>query len=463
MRTSTNSYLWLAFFLLACRTRSGGEQARNEQPATARSNDASPTPNCAPEPVELRAPSLHSTPLPSAPVVADDTGDGHLIVARWYDSRVYQAPDAASLVIGYARRGQRVRVRRGANGVGCPADMWYQLVDGGFACAARDFREATVEVPDPVEPHLDAVLPYGYARVVLEGAPQLERLPTSDELTALQEALASGGSFPDLVGERMKGAYFITVSDTLEHGGHRFHRTDAGRFVLAEHAELITPSTLHGAPLSGSDALPLGFVHRPDAVVRCVCPDDEIVVCGRASPFARFRVVDRRVVDGKDHLVGSEGWMIADDDVGIAREVQRPEGVDDDDRWVHIDLSEQTLVAHEGDRAIHATLVSTGKGEHATPTGLWRIDRRHLSTTMSGPDEVKGSYTVSEVPWTMYYDGDFALHGAYWHTEFGRVRSHGCTNIPPADARWLFAWSGPLPAGWHAASNVPGPWVYVTE
>jgi lipoprotein-anchoring transpeptidase ErfK/SrfK len=43
----------------------------------------------------------------------------------------------------------------------------------------------------------------------------------------------------------------------------------------------------------------------------------------------------------------------------------------------------------------------------------------------------------------MYYLGGYALHGAYWHDAFGTPRSHGCTNLAPADARWLFYWTDP--------------------
>jgi hypothetical protein len=51
----------------------------------------------------------------------------------------------------------------------------------------------------------------------------------------------------------------------------------------------------------------------------------------------------------------------------------------------------------------------------------------------------------------MYFIGSYALHGAFWHNGFGGMRSHGCINLPPFDARWLFFWSDPyLPEGWHS-------------
>jgi hypothetical protein len=66
----------------------------------------------------------------------------------------------------------------------------------------------------------------------------------------------------------------------------------------------------------------------------------------------------------------------------------------------------------------------------------------------------------------MYFHGNFAIHGAFWHYSFGQVRSHGCVNVSPADARWVFSWSTPtLPASWHGmfASPRQGTFVFIEE
>src|SRR5690606_41101058 len=69
---------------------------------------------------------------------------------------------------------------------------------------------------------------------------------------------------------------------------------------------------------------------------------------------------------------------------------------------------------------------------------------------MRGKDPVDGVYDVEEVPWALFYFRGYAIHGAYWHNNFGRVRSHGCTNLAPLDARWLYEWSShQVPEGWH--------------
>lgn len=76
-----------------------------------------------------------------------------------------------------------------------------------------------------------------------------------------------------------------------------------------------------------------------------------------------------------------------------------------------------------------------------------------------------GAYSIENVPWVMYFRDSFALHGAFWHSGLGAVRSHGCVNLSPDDARWLFHWTSPtLPDGWHAVfatERDPGTRVYV--
>ena len=61
-----------------------------------------------------------------------------------------------------------------------------------------------------------------------------------------------------------------------------------------------------------------------------------------------------------------------------------------------------------------------------------------------------GPYSIEDVPWVMYFQGSYALHAAFWHNYFGWRMSHGCVNLAPPDARWMFLWAEPrLPEGWH--------------
>jgi lipoprotein-anchoring transpeptidase ErfK/SrfK len=109
--------------------------------------------------------------------------------------------------------------------------------------------------------------------------------------------------------------------------------------------------------------------------------------------------------------------------------------------------------------------VSTGKPGFETPQGVFRILAKHVSATMDGTAGSDETYSIEDVPWTMYFQGSYALHAAFWHDRFGNVRSHGCVNLAPADARWLFQWATPvLPGGWHgvvASHDNPGTWLVV--
>ncbi len=105
-------------------------------------------------------------------------------------------------------------------------------------------------------------------------------------------------------------------------------------------------------------------------------------------------------------------------------------------RWIEINLSSQRLTAWEGRTPVYAILISTGKADTPTKTGVFAIQSRYRHARMRGAD-----YDIADVPYTMYYYGSYAIHGAYWHRRFGTPVSHGCTNVAVDHARWLFNWS----------------------
>ncbi len=105
----------------------------------------------------------------------------------------------------------------------------------------------------------------------------------------------------------------------------------------------------------------------------------------------------------------------------------------DEGRWVDIDLSGQRVTAYEGDQAVASFLVSTGRANTPTLTGQFRVYVKLRATPMSGP-----GYYLPGVPFTMYFYEGYALHGTYWHSNFGTPMSHGCVNLRTPDAEWLF-------------------------
>lgn len=110
-------------------------------------------------------------------------------------------------------------------------------------------------------------------------------------------------------------------------------------------------------------------------------------------------------------------------------------------QWIEIDLSDQRLTAWEGDVPVFSITVSTGRASDMTPTGVYEIQSKYRTARMQGEHEGK-SYDIPDVPYTMYFSGGYAIHGAYWHDNFGTPVSSGCINVPVDGAAWLFDWAG---------------------
>ena len=145
------------------------------------------------------------------------------------------------------------------------------------------------------------------------------------------------------------------------------------------------------------------------------------------------------------------------------------------EKWIDIHIFKGTLVAYEGTKPVFATLISPGAngykridgkpGKFTTPTGTFRLEWKHRSTTMA-PNPKRTHYYLSEVPFTQFFHMPFALHAAYWHDRFGEPKSGGCINLSVSDAHRLFAWTEPaIPEGWHSvrsgADFGAGTWVIV--
>jgi lipoprotein-anchoring transpeptidase ErfK/SrfK len=105
-------------------------------------------------------------------------------------------------------------------------------------------------------------------------------------------------------------------------------------------------------------------------------------------------------------------------------------------RWIDINLSTQRLTAYQGKTVVFSTLVSTGVAGRRTPVGRFAVRTKLRAQTMSGP-----GYYLPNVPYVMYFAGANAIHGTYWHKNFGHPMSHGCVNLPTSAAGWLYKWA----------------------
>ena len=106
------------------------------------------------------------------------------------------------------------------------------------------------------------------------------------------------------------------------------------------------------------------------------------------------------------------------------------------ERWIDVDLSRQRLTAYQGKSAVFSALISGGLPNTPTAVGRFKVYVKLRSTRMRGP-----GYDLPGVPYTMYFYRGYAIHGTYWHSNFGRPMSHGCVNMRTQDAAWLYSWA----------------------
>jgi hypothetical protein len=130
------------------------------------------------------------------------------------------------------------------------------------------------------------------------------------------------------------------------------------------------------------------------------------------------------------------------------------EGVAEGETWIDVDLQQQMLAVMRGGAPIFVTLISSGTGSKpntSTPRGIYRIrNKLALGAMRNRPEDATESpYHVEGVPWVQYFYRRFALHGAYWHNGFGHRKSHGCVNLAPKDARYVYGLTTPhVPPAW---------------
>ncbi len=219
-------------------------------------------------------------------------------------------------------------------------------------------------------------------------------------------------------------------------------RPTGGFVSTSEVALLRDVSTMQGEP---APRLPLVFALRSTSLREPGTPDASVEV----EKHARFPLLALTPDGG----VQVDGGVLPASAVRIAWPRAIPVGVPDSGFWVHVNPSEQTLTAWEGDRPVFATLISSGSGKpgQTTQPGLHPVYVKALHDRMRGDE-----YFIEEVPFLQYFARGQGLHAASWHDRFGHAVTHGCVNLSTADARWLFDWSPPtLPVGWHTLW--PGP------
>ncbi|MHB8874489.1 MAG: L,D-transpeptidase [Myxococcaceae bacterium] len=363
---------------------------------------------------------------------------------------VRAAPDDGSDILGTVAQDMRVAWARVEPGPGC--ERWVEILPRGWVCDRH--LEANTRGPLAVElPKLQPgqFVPAQYGSIV-----------------GSRTRLYRG--FDDLRQKRGprvgRQTLMLKLKAELLVGRRQYWRTGRGQLVEASKVQVRKLSEFSGIELTGPDAplLPIAWVSSRSA------PEEGVPVWLTSKLRDEVGFLPPRSIvsplgisrDGRAVHLGHYQWARRED-LHVAEVTQPPPGVTEGDRWVDVNLAEQVLVAYQGARPVFATLVSTGR-TNPTPVGVFRVWIKFAEAEMRGESNGR-PYLVDAVPWTVYFFKDFALHTAYWHDHFGEPRSHGCVNLSPRDARWLYFWTSPgVPEGWsmvYASAAEPGSWVRI--
>lgn len=497
----------------------GGAEAGGDDGAGAENVEAGELPVVTPDlPIEepLTAPEDYGQIKPPLPLPSPEALTVHAM-AGYEVVTVYSQPNITAGKLGYMRIGTRTMVTERIEGEGCK-NGFYGLPAGGFACASKGLvvdreKEVFSKYPPPAPRHEQA-LPYDYGFVRRWNSPMWWRIPTDVELQAMvaqravreteRLALAAiknveAGKLPGETAEVadtelaalpivpqeqllamklplspdtpwLERGFFLSLGDKVVEAGRTFYRTARGGYVAMGDVSRYEAKDFQGVEL-GEISYPFGYTKKETKLIELTA-DNKLKAVKTLEKRVFVDLEEEVDVSGAAYMRTADGLLIRKEHLLIPEPQGLPKGLEPWERWIDVSLSKQMLVAYDGTKPVYVTLVSTGrKGSkdepYDTPTGRWRINSKHVSTTMDGNSASDGNYSIQDVPWTMFFYGSYALHGAFWHRGFGAVRSHGCVNLGPSDARWLFQWTTPfLPEGWHGVSATdesPGSTVIVHD
>jgi LysM repeat protein len=208
-------------------------------------------------------------------------------------------------------------------------------------------------------------------------------------------------------------------------------------------------------PAATATPAPTATPLPPDGtlVTYVVQPGDGLFAIARRFNTTTDAIAARNRLDNVNYIMSGEALTIMIGDktsrptpapataTPVPANTPVPPGADPGVKWIDVDISSQMLRAYEGTTEVFNSAVSTGVASHPTVLGTFHIYSKLLADDMRGGVGAD-AYYLPDVPYTMYfYTGGYALHGTYWHHNFGHPMSHGCVNLPTPAAKWLFNWA----------------------
>lgn len=256
--------------------------------------------------------------------------------------------------------------------------------------------------------------------------------------TSLEDAIKGENAYRTVEA----GFVFFSWIERFEQDGKVAYMIVPGVYIRADGVSKLSPPSYRGVTLTRTPSQEFAWVLTQSETRRA--PGTDAPKTGRT--FYRFDMVwiyETQNVGGLDwYRIGPEDWIEQRRIAKVTTDPSRPPGVEDN-RWISINLYEQTLAVYEDGEMIFATLVSTGLNGWWTQPGVFQVYEKLEADPMQGAFTADRSdyYYLEDVPWILYFDKARALHGAYWHNGYGYPRSHGCVNLSPADAHWLYDWA----------------------
>ncbi len=360
-----------------------------------------------------------------------------IVVRR--DEPLFTEPNKGAARRGAAERGARLPVFELTRGGGC-SGRWFLVGPLAWLCEEGGEASAATAPAERARDHTADGLPYDYYFVGPDGSFGYGDLLVAEE------------GVPET--QLLRGFGVAITREGQKPGGERYGLSTHGFWIPMRDLRRVAAPTFRGSAVG--DALDVAWVSTDKAHFRKApggAAARELV-----PRQTRLQIFETSEPAGKLWLrVGDQQWLPASEVTQPSR-LARPPEVKAGEHWFDVELATQTLIAYVGDHPVFATLISSGRGPEgtvlATPKGLHRVWVKLASSDMDNLEnlEANENYAIQAVPWVMYFQKGYGLHGTFWHHAFGRVQSHGCVNLSPADAERLFDWASPrLPSGWTAA------------
>lgn len=257
--------------------------------------------------------------------------------------------------------------------------------------------------------------------------------PKAKVYAGVQDAAEKTGNF----GYLPKFPAYIAYTSTETRNGSTYYFLPVNYgWMNRDDLQLLTPSSFTGLLLRREVTFRFGWVLTESHSVNA-----------SGSPvqtYKRYQVVHEfpAVAQRAGYVaVGADEWL-PETAVTLVNPAIPADAGPNTCRFIYANLNTQTLSVYDNCKLVFATLISSGKNSWTFEGRFAILYKNPPYSTINSPSWSTSEFYIEAVPYFMTYSDDFGFHAAYWHDSFGSAASHGCINLSPADAKWLYDWAG---------------------